>query len=26
MWEEYVNDPQTTPPEKLVTYIYLPVV
>ncbi len=26
MWEEYVNDPQTTPPEKLVTYIYLPAV
>jgi effector-binding domain-containing protein len=25
MWEEYLNDPQTTPPEELVTYIYLPV-
>jgi len=24
MWEEYLNDPQTTPPEKLLTYIYLP--
>ncbi|MGE5293562.1 MAG: GyrI-like domain-containing protein [Solirubrobacterales bacterium] len=26
MWEEFLNDPQTTPPEKLVTHIYLPVV
>jgi len=25
MWEEYLNDPQTTPPEDLLTYIYLPV-
>lgn len=25
MWEEYINDPQTTPPADLVTYIYLPV-
>ncbi|MEN6337639.1 MAG: GyrI-like domain-containing protein [Phycisphaerales bacterium] len=24
MWEEYLNDPQTTPPEKLLTHIYLP--
>jgi effector-binding domain-containing protein len=24
MWEEYLNDPQTTPPEKVLTYIYLP--
>lgn len=24
MWEEYQNDPQTTPPEQLQTYIYLP--
>jgi effector-binding domain-containing protein len=24
LWEEYINDPQTTPPEKLLTYIYLP--
>jgi effector-binding domain-containing protein len=24
MWEEYLNDPQTTPEAKLVTYIYLP--
>ncbi|HNS19561.1 MAG TPA: GyrI-like domain-containing protein [Sedimentisphaerales bacterium] len=24
MWEEYLNDPQTTPPEELRTYIYLP--
>lgn len=26
MWEEYPNDPQTTPPEQLITYIHLPVV
>jgi len=26
MWEEYLNDPQTTPPEKLLTHIYLPIV
>jgi effector-binding domain-containing protein len=25
MWEEYLNDPTTTPPEDLRTYIYLPV-
>jgi len=25
MWEEYLNDPQTTPADQLVTYIYLPV-
>lgn len=25
MWEEYLNDPQTTPEDDLVTYIYLPV-
>ena len=25
MWEEYVNDPRTTPAADLVTYIYLPV-
>jgi len=25
MWEEYLNDPQTTPPAELRTYIYLPV-
>ena len=25
MWEEYLNDPHTTPEAKLVTYIYLPV-
>ncbi len=25
MWEEYLNDPQTTPPADLRTYIYLPV-
>ena len=25
MWEEYLNDPQTTPPADLLTYIYLPV-
>ena len=25
MWEEYLNDPQTTPAAELVTYIYLPV-
>jgi len=25
MWEEYLNDPQTTPADKLMTYIYLPV-
>ncbi len=24
MWEEYRNDPQTTPPPELLTYIYLP--
>jgi len=24
MWEEYLNDPQTTPEAKLLTYIYLP--
>ncbi len=24
MWEEYPNDPQTTPPEQLLTYIHLP--
>lgn len=24
MWEEYVSDPATTPPEALLTYIYLP--
>jgi effector-binding domain-containing protein len=24
MWEEYLNDPQTTPLDKLLTYIYLP--
>jgi effector-binding domain-containing protein len=24
MWEEYVTDPDTTPAESLVTYIYLP--
>ncbi|HSW02612.1 MAG TPA: GyrI-like domain-containing protein [Sedimentisphaerales bacterium] len=24
MWEEYLNDPQTTPPEELRTHIYLP--
>jgi effector-binding domain-containing protein len=24
MWEEYLNDPQTTPPADLRTYIYLP--
>lgn len=24
MWEEYVNEPGRTPPEELVTYIYLP--
>lgn len=24
MWEEYLNDPHTTPPEELLTYIYLP--
>jgi len=24
MWEEYLNDPQTTPPEELRTYVYLP--
>ncbi|HON91860.1 MAG TPA: GyrI-like domain-containing protein [Sedimentisphaerales bacterium] len=24
MWEEYLNDPHTTPPENLRTYIYLP--
>jgi len=25
MWEEYLNDPQTTPEPDLLTYIYLPV-
>ncbi len=25
MWEEYPNDPQTTPPEQLVTHIHLPI-
>lgn len=25
MWEEYVSDPDVTPPEELLTYIYLPV-
>jgi|SRR5581483_3649892 len=25
MWEEYLNDPQTTRPENLLTHIYLPV-
>ena len=25
MWEEYLNDPQTTPEAELLTYIYLPV-
>ncbi len=25
MWEEYLNDPHTTPPEELQTYLYLPV-
>lgn len=25
MWEEYLNDPETTPPAELKTYIYLPV-
>ena len=25
MWEEYLNDPQTTPPAELRTYIYLPI-
>ena len=25
MWEEYPNDPQTTPPEQLITYIHLPI-
>jgi len=24
MWEEYLTDPQTTPPSELRTYIYLP--
>ena len=24
MWEEYLNDPQTTPGAELMTYIYLP--
>ncbi len=24
MWEEYMNPPETTPPEQLLTYIYLP--
>jgi effector-binding domain-containing protein len=26
MWEEYLNDPERTPPSELKTYIYLPVV
>lgn len=26
MWEEYMNNPETTPAEDLVTYIYLPAV
>lgn len=25
MWEEYISDPEKTPPAELVTYIYLPV-
>lgn len=25
MWEEYVSDPATTPPDDLLTYIYLPI-
>jgi effector-binding domain-containing protein len=25
MWEEYLNDPHTTPVEQLLTYIYLPI-
>ena len=25
MWEEYMNDPDTTPPSELITHIYLPV-
>lgn len=25
MWEEYLNDPQTTPEADLLTYVYLPV-
>ena len=25
MWEEYMNDPDRTPPSELITYIYLPV-
>jgi effector-binding domain-containing protein len=25
MWEEYLNDPETTPEAELMTYIYLPV-
>lgn len=25
MWEEYLNDPQTTPQAELLTYVYLPV-
>jgi effector-binding domain-containing protein len=24
MWEEYMNDPDTTPPSELITHIYLP--
>jgi len=24
MWEEYVSDPNTSPEQDLVTYIYLP--
>jgi len=26
MWEEYMNDPETTPPADLMTHIYLPAV
>jgi DNA gyrase inhibitor GyrI len=25
MWEEYLNDPATTPPSELITHIYLPI-
>ena len=25
MWEEYLNDPATTPEAELVTHIYLPI-
>ncbi len=24
LWEEYLNDPDTTPPEELITHIYIP--